>query len=323
MKIDMALSPFFKKLTLFELLVSILTILQLYHFCILFSNHALPMPLLYGPLFWGMYQCLSHKSRSIIYRDLLVGNFPFLFFLVWYSILGGTFDWVYFQWYLPVMILVQVGYPLLILYRLKGAGNNRDGVVLLKQLMALGMGISLFVGAVFIHHYLQIDVLVGINPIQAIAVAMVFSLFMLIHYMYGLYRSLEVKPVEIIVEDMDDDMDTNLLERCGRGLKDAMENDRLFLDSKLSLDKLSTHVGISKTVISHYLNSKLGLNYYEWLARYRINHAKIILAGFGSDYKIEAVAYSSGFSSKTTFNRYFKEIVGVLPSIYREQVTFS
>src|SRR5690606_26220386 len=128
------------------------------------------------------------------------------------------------------------------------------------------------------------------------------------------------KPLEMIVEDMDDAVDIDLLEHCGRGLMEAMEKDRLFLDSKLSLDKLSTHVGISKTVISHYLNSKLGLNYYEWLAIYRINHAKVILAEFGSDYKIEAVAYSSGFSSKTTFNRYFKEIVGVLPSIYREQV---
>ncbi|TDQ76289.1 AraC-like DNA-binding protein [Sphingobacterium yanglingense] len=316
----MKLSSFLKKLTFFELLVSVLTILQLYHFCILFSNYSFPMPLLYGPLFWAMYQYLSNKSESVIKRDLLLGNIPFAFFVTWYFILGDTFDWTYFKWYLPIMIIVQIGYPVVILFRLKGTPSKTEGFVLLKQLMALGMGIFLFVGSVFLKHYIQVDVFMGINPIHAIAVAMVFSLFMLVNYMYSRFHAVEQDDVTIpVAEDSMLPADTGILAHCGGELVRAMEVDRLFLDSKLSLDKLSNHVGIAKSVISHYLNNQLHLTYYEWLATYRIRHAKAILMEFGSEYKIEAVAHSSGFSSKTTFNRYFKERVGVLPSAYREQ----
>ncbi|MDR2283302.1 MAG: helix-turn-helix transcriptional regulator [Sphingobacterium sp.] len=323
-KIYMTLSSFLKKLTFFELLVSVLTILQLYHFCILFSNYSFPMPLLYGPLFWAMYQYLSNKSESVIKRDLLLGNLPFAFFVTWYFILGDTFDWGYFQWYLPIMILVQIGYPLVILFRLKDTRSKTEGFVLLKQLMALGMGIFLFVGAVFLKHYMQVDLFMGINPIHAIAVAMVFSLFMLINYMYYRFHATEHDSAVVPVAEVPVvAADTGLLTHCGGELIRAMEVDRLFLDSKLSLDKLSNHIGIAKNVISHYLRDQLQLTYYEWLATYRIRHAKEILTEFGSEYKIEAVAHSSGFSSKTTFNRYFKERVGVLPSTYREQSSFN
>lgn len=320
----MTSSSFLRKMTLFELFVSVLTMLQLYHFCILFSNQGFPMPLLYGPLFWAMYQFLSGKSRAVIKRDFAVGNFPFAFFVVWYWMKGDNLDWNYFQWYLPVMILGQIGYPLAILYRLKGVESKGKGFVLLKQLMALGMGIFLFVGAVFLHHYLQVDVLMGIDPIHAIAVAMVFSVFMLLNYMYALWDSTEREIVEMPAEpELLITVDDELVEYCDSELTRAMEEERLFLDAKLTLDKLSTYIGISKNIISQYLHSQLGLNYYEWLAAYRIDYAKEILSEFGSEYKIEAVARASGFSSKTTFNRYFKERVGVLPSVYREQASFT
>lgn len=316
----MKLSPFLKKMTFFELLVSVLIILQLYHFCILFSNYSFPMPLLYGPLFWAMYQCLANKREMVIKRDILLGNIPFAFFLVWYFMLGDTLDWTYFKWYLPVMILVQIVYPVVILFRLEGTSSKTEGFALLKQLMALGIGIFIFVGAVFLQYYVQLDVFMGINPIHAIGVAMIFSLFMLINYMYSrLYAIKYDSAVVPVAEDSMAHADKVVLAHCGSELTRAMEVDRLFLDSKLSLDKLSNHIGVAKSIISYYLHNQLHLTYYEWLATYRIRYAKEILSEFGSEYKIEAVAHSSGFSSKTTFIRYFKERVGVLPSTYREQ----
>lgn len=317
----MALSYFFKKLSLFELLVFVLTVLQFCHFCILYSEHAFPMPLLYGPIFWAMYQYLYGEKKYTIRKGLLLGNIPFVIFVIWYFILGDTLGWNYFKWYMPIVVIVQIAYPTIILLRLRGSGSKLDGFVLLKQLMALGIGISLFVAALLAEHYLQINLILGIEPIQGIGVAMAFSLFLLINHIYAISRGIVSEKKETFVKDEENALfDAGLLQRCQEELARVMDIERLYLDPKLSLDKLSSNTNIPKNIISQYLHTQLGLTYYEWLAVYRINYAKKILAESGSDYKLEAIAYSSGFSSKTTFNRYFKEIEGVLPSIYRERI---
>jgi AraC-like DNA-binding protein len=66
-------------------------------------------------------------------------------------------------------------------------------------------------------------------------------------------------------------------------------------------------------------NDYLGKSFYRIIAEYRIENAICILKEKGDSLTIEALAYESGFSSKTSFNKYFKEITGYLPSEYRNR----
>lgn len=145
----------------------------------------------------------------------------------------------------------------------------------------------------------------------------------MLNYLYTYYCSYNDKVLLVTADKggRNFEIEESTLKNCELLLNKAMEGDKLYLDPRLSLDRLSAHVSVPKTIISNYLRHVLGYSYYEWLATYRINHAVQLLKDESLDYKLEAIAYASGFSSKTTFNRYFKDIVGILPSLYRNKTT--
>jgi AraC-like DNA-binding protein len=59
----------------------------------------------------------------------------------------------------------------------------------------------------------------------------------------------------------------------------------------------------------------MGNGFYHVVAVYRIQYALDILKN-NKSLKIEALAYDCGFNSLSSFNKYFKEIVGMKPSEY-------
>ena len=50
--------------------------------------------------------------------------------------------------------------------------------------------------------------------------------------------------------------------------------------------------------------------------KYRVEYACMMLADADEDIFIEDVAYKSGFNSKVSFNRHFKNIAGCTPKEY-------
>jgi AraC-like DNA-binding protein len=70
------------------------------------------------------------------------------------------------------------------------------------------------------------------------------------------------------------------------------------------------------------LNEKHGKNFFTFINEYRI---KDVILRFGdhknNNFTILAIAFDSGFNSKTTFNSIFKSQTGMTPSEYREKAT--
>jgi AraC-like DNA-binding protein len=70
------------------------------------------------------------------------------------------------------------------------------------------------------------------------------------------------------------------------------------------------------------LNEKHGKNFFTFINEYRV---KDVISRFGNPendkFTILAIAYDSGFNSKTTFNSIFKSQTGMTPSQYREKST--
>lgn len=309
--------------TLYERLVMALIILEIAHVFVLLINSSFPLPLLYGPLFWSLYCCFLGKSSKKVVKHLFVYNIPFFVFAVWNVILGDEITWTYYKWYLPVMVVIQILFPILILLKMRKEKNNSERNVLIKQQMALGIGISVFVATLFLKHYLEFDFEINVDPIYTITVILLFSIGGMLNYLYTYYLQYRQKsePLVFVEERLVDVMEEAAKEECALMLSSAMEIEKLYLDPRLSLEKLSNYTSLPRNTISQYLHNVLGYSYYEWLATYRIKHALELLEQDNIDYKLEAIAYASGFSSKTTFNRYFKEIVGILPSLYRNKIS--
>ncbi|MDM1383921.1 AraC family transcriptional regulator [Myroides marinus] len=92
-----------------------------------------------------------------------------------------------------------------------------------------------------------------------------------------------------------------------------------YLETSFSLDQLATDLNLNKQVISEVINQDMNSSFYQLVAMYRINHAKRLI-GKNTNLTIEAIVDECGFSSKSTFNKYFKFFVGQTPSVYRNAV---
>ena len=89
----------------------------------------------------------------------------------------------------------------------------------------------------------------------------------------------------------------------------------------LTLDETAVHMGISKSHFSHLFKKYTGLTFVDFLTEERIKRAKSF---FGDkDISITEIAFESGFSSISSFNRAFKKITGLSPSHFRESMVSS
>jgi len=98
-------------------------------------------------------------------------------------------------------------------------------------------------------------------------------------------------------------------------LKAKMEAEKPYLDPKLTLTKLSRRVNIPSYKLSAIINQKAESNFYDFVNKYRVEAVKTALAsGKLSEYSMLGIASDSGFNSKASFNRIFKNMTGLTPT---------
>lgn len=108
------------------------------------------------------------------------------------------------------------------------------------------------------------------------------------------------------------------LERTARKLVGALNTDKLYADSTLSLRKLSDVTGVTKNHISETLSQQLGMNFFDFVNKHRAEEAKRLLSE--TELSILDIGLEVGFNSRSTFNSAFKKHVGSPPSVYRNSV---
>ena len=96
---------------------------------------------------------------------------------------------------------------------------------------------------------------------------------------------------------------------------------KLYLESDLSLTKLSKILNKSTQQISSAINQYAQRNFNDYINYYRIQDAKAVLTNPECQkYIISSIAFDMGFSSLSSFNTAFKKFEGITPSAYRKTV---
>ncbi|WP_165830457.1 helix-turn-helix domain-containing protein [Flavobacterium aquariorum] len=107
----------------------------------------------------------------------------------------------------------------------------------------------------------------------------------------------------------------NRLNELDEKLRMLMNSEKVYLENDLSLPKLAKSMGASCNEASFVINELYGDNFYNFINKYRIGEAKILLLSEKySQLNILGIAYESGFNSKTTFNTTFKKYIGLSPT---------
>lgn len=97
-----------------------------------------------------------------------------------------------------------------------------------------------------------------------------------------------------------------------------VENEKLYLDPKLTLPVLSKTTAIPVRYISQVINEELNKNFNDFINSYRVSECKKLLNKNEENSKnILEAAYQSGFNSKSSFYDAFKKETGLTPSQYK------
>jgi len=103
-------------------------------------------------------------------------------------------------------------------------------------------------------------------------------------------------------------------------IEQAIGDNKLYLDASLSLQKLAKHIYTSPNYISQTLNETLGMSFFDFVNKHRVEAAKHMLEH--SDDTVLDIAMNVGFNAKSSFYSAFKKETQQTPSQYRKQSRF-
>lgn len=95
-------------------------------------------------------------------------------------------------------------------------------------------------------------------------------------------------------------------------------DERLYLNSNLSLDDIVRRLNTNRTYLSEYFNNVLGTTFYDYINTMRIEKKSIPLMNEHPEYTLEYIAMRSGFNTLSTFRRAFTKCTGKKPRQYRD-----
>ncbi len=185
-------------------------------------------------------------------------------------------------------------------------------------LNTLIFGISIFL---FFWLTSYINIFLGFNYYLPFNYALVWITIPVFIYIIGffslkqpeIFRMPVFKKQTLKKERLDGDKLTNIKKK----LEHLMITEKIYLDNKLTLQKLAEKLTTSPNNISWLLNNIHNCNFYDYVNKYRVDtFIEKVQNGEHKYHTILALSLDSGFNSKSTFNKVFKSIMNQTPSNY-------
>lgn len=103
-----------------------------------------------------------------------------------------------------------------------------------------------------------------------------------------------------------------------RAMRTVMEYIETNFAEKINLEEIATLTQYNRTYISTLFHKSVGISFYDYLMRVRLQNALKDLVM--TDKNMTDIALSNGFADLKSFNSRFREMLGRLPSEYRKNV---
>ncbi len=115
-------------------------------------------------------------------------------------------------------------------------------------------------------------------------------------------------------------LDEELKESYKTKLLHHLETEKPYLQAKLCINDLSESLQIPKHFLSQIINDSLGHTFYSLINSYRVNEVKQrIQNDINEQFTLLAIAFDSGFNSKSGFNQNFKLETGMTPLEFKNK----
>lgn len=102
----------------------------------------------------------------------------------------------------------------------------------------------------------------------------------------------------------------------------SMEQDKLYLNAKLSIHDVSEKLNIPRQYISEVLNEYMDISFQDFINQYRVEEFIKRLKNDQNDhFTLLAIANEVGFNSKSSFNAIFKKHKGLTPTEFKKTLS--
>ena len=212
--------------------------------------------------------------------------------------------------------------------RLKELVSYSSGKITLKWL--LGLSITFYTGYVLMFIFGGIDIMTGFMPFDPYEIS--FIGLTLLTFLFGVFGFQQPAIFEEVVRFHPESIplevnDPKKYQRSGLKQEDVadyvnkirkyMVIEKPYLNRELTIYDLSDQLKIPRHILSEVINEHMGKNFYNLVNDYRVNEVKESMKREDLQHlTILAIAYDSGFNSKSSFNTIFKEKTGQTPSEY-------
>lgn len=104
-----------------------------------------------------------------------------------------------------------------------------------------------------------------------------------------------------------------------------VNSEQLYLREGIKMDEVARMLGTNRTYLSQMMRDYYNTTFSTYMNRLRIEEAKSLLHSSTHDkqLKLQDIAYKSGFTSISSFNKVFKEQTGMTPSEWLSQSAVS
>jgi AraC-like DNA-binding protein len=300
----------------------------LVHLVLIQLDSGLPVALLYGPLAFSAYLSLQKRPTFTVFLALNMVFFAllsltYLCLKTPWAMLNLKRDYLdyYYLFYFLAMILSMAAHSIFPLITLMKKEKVARDEMFLMNFFYFSIFISILIVFILIRQYVFPKILNGFDVNLFINLLLFMGWLMIGNFIRMHVRdgALNLKLHETVAP-----IDFIGNETSGKNIyfekvNAVLSNADLFCDPEFSLAVLADETGIPRFQLTNALKVFYDKNFYQLLAELRIQHAKVKLEA-DLDLKIEALSYECGFKSKSAFNKYFKEIVGVTPKEYRSSV---
>lgn len=117
-------------------------------------------------------------------------------------------------------------------------------------------------------------------------------------------------------------LDEQAMAHLLNALEHAMHQERIYLDSELSLPRLAEQLNCSVNHLSQAINAGHSMSFFDYVNQYRVTEAARMLREKDCQFPaILDVALSVGFNSTSTFYTAFKKATGQTPAKYRRNLS--
>jgi len=293
---------------------------------------------LFGPLFYFYVKALTKRKFSFREQHLL-HFLPFLFLILYYIpfIIKNPADKLAFYYsearrFESMAILsVQILHLFIYIFYTNKLIRKHEKKIMTTMssidkinLRWLRMGIYLFAGVFGFMMFIIVMFIAGIDLFAYFQIIVPLSVSTIICLMgfYGLKQPIifqndeeKIKKKKYEKSALIDSVSEEYLQK----LLCYMDTEKPYLQCNLTLQKLSSALGITPHHLSQIINEKLNQNFFDFINQYRVKEAQNLLVHpKGQLLTILAISEESGFNSKTAFNTAFTHVTNMTTSEFRK-----